>query len=233
MNAIVTGATKGIGLSITKHLAANNYNLALCARDLAELESLKKELNGQFPHLTIIIKATDCARAEEVQSFADFASRKFPFTDVLINNAGVFIPSSLMDEAADSLQKQMQVNVFTPHLLSKVFGRKMKEAGKGHIVNICSISSVKPTFKAASYSITKMALLGLTKVLRDELMTSGVKVTAVLPGSTLTASWEGTTIPAERFIAPDDIAKSVIACLSMSPGANVDEIIIRPLRGDI
>ena len=233
MNAIVTGATKGMGLSIAKHLAANNYNLALCARHAEELESLKKELSTQYPHLTIIVLPADCSIPEEVSAFADFVTTHFPFTDVLINNAGLFIPSKLMEEAADLLQKQMQVNVFTPHFLSKFFGSKMQEAGKGHIVNICSISSLKPTVTAGSYSISKVALLGLTKVLRDELMPAGVKVTAVLPGSTLTGSWEGTTIPANRFVDPEDIAKSIIACLSMSAGANVDEIIIRPLKGDL
>ena len=233
MNAIVTGATKGMGLSITKHLAANNYNLALCARDALDLENLKNELSTLYPKLTILIQPTDCGNPEEVRSFAHFVNEKFTSINVLINNAGLFIPSMLMDEPDDILQKQMQVNVFAPHFLSKYFGAKMQKAGKGHIVNICSISSIKPTVTAASYSISKMALLGLTKVLRDELMPAGVKVTAVLPGSTLTSSWEGTTIPEERFISADDIAKSVITCLSLSAGANVDEIIIRPLKGDI
>ena len=233
MNAIVTGATKGMGLSITKHLAANNYNLALCARDSNHLEELKRELQSQYPGIKVFVMAVDLARPEQVNSFAGFVLSNFSFIDVLINNAGLFIPSKLMDEADDLLEKQMQVNVFAPHFLSKYFGARMQQAGKGHIVNICSISSVKPTVTAASYSISKVALLGLTKVLRDELMPAGVKVTAVLPGSTLTGSWEGTTIPEDRFVSPDDIAKSIISCLSLSPGANVDEIIIRPLKGDI
>ena len=233
MNAIVTGATKGIGLSIVKHLAANNYNLALCARHFGDLENLKKELTASYPDITVTIIAADFSKQKDVQAFADSANESFPSIDVLINNAGIFIPSKLMDENDDDLQRQMQINVFSPHYLSKYFGRKMQQAGKGHIVNICSISSVKPTLAAGSYTISKMALLGLTKILREELMPQGVKVTAVLPGSTLTSSWEGTTIPAGRFIDPDDIARSVIACLNMSAGANVDEIIIRPLRGDL
>jgi 3-oxoacyl-[acyl-carrier protein] reductase len=233
MNAIITGATQGMGLSITKHLAANNYNLALCARNSNHLEGLRSDLQAQYPNIKLFVMAVDLAIPQQVSSFAEFVSANFSFTDVLINNAGLFIPSKLMDEADDLLEKQMQVNVFAPHFLSKYFGARMQQAGRGHIVNICSISSIKPTVTAASYSISKMALLGLTKVLRDELMPAGVKVTAVLPGSTLTGSWEGTTIPQERFISADDIAKSIITCLSLSAGANVDEIIIRPLKGDI
>lgn len=233
MNAIITGATKGMGLSIAKLLAANNYNLALCARNSGELGNIKNELSIRYPHLTILVLAADCSDPKQVQSFADYANANFEFVDVLINNAGLFIPSKLMDEGEDDLRKQMQVNVYAPHFLSKYFGSKMQRARKGHIINICSISSVKPTVTAGSYSISKVALLGLTKVLRDELMPSGVKVTAVLPGSTLTGSWEGTTIPASRFVDPDDIARSIVACLNMSAGANVDEIIIRPLLGDL
>jgi 3-oxoacyl-[acyl-carrier protein] reductase len=233
MNAIITGATKGMGLSIAKHLAANNYNLALCARDAVQLDDLKQDLETQHPNLKFCVMAADLAEPHEVSSFADFVSSNFSFIDVLINNAGLFMPSTLMAEADDQLHKQMQVNVFAPHFLCKYFGSKMQQARKGHIVNICSISSIKPSVSAGSYSISKMALLGLTKVLRDELMPAGVKVTAVLPSSTLTGSWEGTTIPAERFISADDIAKSIITCLSLSAGANVDEIIIRPLKGDI
>ena len=233
MNAIVTGATKGIGLSIVKHLAANNYNLALCARNSGELDNLKKQLNASHPNLTIMMMAADFSKQDEVKAFADIVDNGFSFIDVLINNAGLFIPSKLMEENDDDLQRQLQLNVLAPHHLCKYFGRKMQQAGKGHIVNICSIASVKPTIMAGSYSISKMALLGLTKILREELMAEGVKVTAVLPGSTLTSSWEGTTIPAGRFIDPDDIARSIMACLNMSAGANVDEIIIRPLRGDL
>jgi len=233
MNAIVTGATRGMGLAISKHLAANNYNLALCARNAAELNELKATLTSQYPELSVAALATDCAKAEDVKQFADFVSSQFDFIDVLINNAGLFIPSKLLAENEDDLAMQMQVNVFCPHFLSKYFGSRMQKAGKGHIFNICSISSVKPTVTAGSYSISKVALLGLTKVLREELMPAGVKVTAVVPGSTLTGSWEGTTIPSNRFIDPNDIAQSIIACLSMSEGANVDEIVIRPLKGDI
>jgi short-subunit dehydrogenase len=64
-------------------------------------------------------------------------------------------------------------------------------------------------------------------------MPFGIKVTAILPGATLTDSWSGTTLPAERFVSADDVAASVISCLQMSVGANVDELIIRPLKGEI
>jgi 3-oxoacyl-[acyl-carrier protein] reductase len=153
--------------------------------------------------------------------------------DVLINNAGLYIPSELMNEDERCLERQMQVNVFAPHFLSKFFAAKMIGQGKGHIINICSIASLEPVIRAGSYSISKTALLGLTKALREELRPAGVKVTAVLPGSTLTDSWSGTNLPSDWFILSEDIAKSIMNCLQMSSGANIDEIIIRPLYGKV
>jgi 3-oxoacyl-[acyl-carrier protein] reductase len=233
MNAIITGATKGIGKAIAMRLAANNYNLVLCARNLNDLENLQAELKNKYAGLNFYIKETDCSKRNEVKMLADFAQKHFVFTDVLINNAGLYIPSSLLEEADDSLEQQMETNVYTPHYLCKLFGKQMKKSGKGHIFNICSVAGIKPFVNAASYSVTKFALLGLTKVLREELMPHGVKVTSILPGATLTDSWAGTTLPAERFVAPDDVASCIINCLNMSAGANVDEIIIRPLAGEI
>jgi short-subunit dehydrogenase len=106
----------------------------------------------------------------------------------------------------------------------------MRDAGKGHIFNITSIASREPVPAAGAYTITKFALEGLTKVLREELRKSGVKVTEIIPGSTLTSSWEGTEISAEEFVLPEDIAKVLVTCLSLSSGANIEEVIIRPIR---
>ena len=233
MNAIVTGATKGIGRALVLHLAANNYNVALCARNDEQVQKFVDELRSLYPALNFYGMSADFENLEDVASFAAFADEKMGNVDVLINNAGLYLPSNLMNEEQGFLSRQMTVNVYAPHYLSKFFSGKMKVNGSGHIFNICSIASIKPVGAAASYSVSKAALLSLTRILRDELTDTGISVTAILPGSTLTDSWSGTTIPSDKFVAADDIAKAVVSCLSMSPGANVDEIIIRPLRGDI
>ncbi len=233
MNAVITGATKGIGRAIAMHLAAKGYQLALCSRNLNDLETLQQELIREHPDLNFYIQAANCADPKELKLFAESVQKHFEFTDVLINNAGLYISSSLFEEDDNVLERQMQTNVYAAHYLCKVFGKQMKHNGKGYIFNICSTASTKPFLNAASYSVTKFALLGLTKVLREELMPHGVKVTAILPGATLTDSWAGTTLPDDRFVSPDDIASSIVNCLNMSAGANVDEIVIRPLRGEI
>lgn len=233
MNAIVTGATKGMGRAIVMELAANNYNITFCARDEKQVQALLDELRKGYPHLLFFGMRADMEERSDVSKFAEFAARSLGQVDVLINNAGLYIPSELMNEDNNCLQRQMQVNVFAPHFLSKFFAAKMIGQGKGHIINVCSIASLEPVTRAGSYSISKTALLGLTKALREELRPAGVKVTTVLPGSTLTDSWSGTDLPSDWFILSQDIAKSIINCLQMSSGANIDEIIIRPLYGKV
>ena len=233
MNAVVTGATKGIGRAIVKLLAANKYNIAFCARNDKESDLLQAELKRAYPDQKFVHLPTDCEVSADVEAFASFVLENFSSVNVLVNNAGLYIPSSFFDEKPDDLEKQMQVNVYTPYHLCKTVGQKMKLVETGHIFNICSVASIKPVVSAASYSVTKFALLGLTKVLREELKPHKVKVTAILPGSTLTNSWAGTDVPAERFVNADDVALAVLNCLNMSIGANVDEIIIQPVLGEI
>lgn len=233
MNAIVTGATKGMGRAIAFHLAANNYNIAFCSRDVEQINDLIKELNRDYPVLRFFGMKADLGRPEDVKHFAEFANEKLSFVDVLINNAGLYIPAELLKEDENCLERHMQVNVFAPHYLSKFFAIKMSAEGRGHIINICSVASLEPVLSAGSYSISKSALLALTKTLREELRPVGIKVTAILPGSTLTNSWSETSLPSEWFISVDDIAKTVINCLQISLGANIDEVIIRPIKENV
>ena len=233
MNAIITGATKGMGRAIVMELAANNYNITFCARDEKEVQALLDDLRRNYPDLRFFGMRADMEESSEVSRFAEFAEASFGRVDVLLNNAGLYIPSELMKEDERCLERQMQVNVFAPHFLAKFFAAKMIGQGKGHIINICSIASLEPVIRAGSYSVSKMALLGLSKALREELRPVVLLIIPVLPGSTLTDSWSGTNLPSDWFILSEDIAKSIMNCLQMSSGANIDEIIIRPLYGKV
>jgi len=233
MNILITGATKGIGKAIAFKMASRGYNLSLCARNIDELKTLKTEIHQHFPSLKIYIQAADCSIKAEVGSFAENAVQEFGFIDVLINNAGVFKPSAILDEDDDSLQNHLDINLLAPYYLYKKIGPLMRDAKKGYIVNICSVASKEVIVNAGSYCVTKAALLSLNNMMRKEMMEHGVKVTAILPGSTLTSSWEGTTISADEFVQPEDVAQVVDSVLSLSAGANIEEIMIKPLHGQI
>lgn len=228
MNAIITGATKGIGQAIAIQLAQLGYNLILCARNNDELFNLKEELKS-YPIEVLTLRA-DCSIKQEVLNFFEKAIAFAPQIDVLVNNVGVFQPAVLIEEDDLNFEYQIQLNLFSTYYLGKRVGNLMKKQGFGHIFNICSVASKNIIENAGSYSVTKAAMLSLNDVLRMELTPHHVKVTALIPGSTYTASWEGTNLDKESFVQPKDIAKAVKTILELSKGANIEELIIKPMH---
>ena len=227
MKAVITGATKGIGRAIAIKFAQNGYDLILVARGLDELERFRQEL---IPYgNAVFTQAVDCSVKEEVYAFLNSKTINFDYVDVLVNNVGIFLPGSMLDEDDETFEKQQQLNTNASYYISKFFGKKMRSAKRGHIFNICSVASTVPVKNGGSYSVTKAAMLSLNDVLRQELAPHNVKVTAFLPGSTKTSSWEGTTIPDEKFVQPEDIAETLFTILNLSKGVNVDEVLITPL----
>ncbi len=228
MNALITGASKGIGKSIAIELAKNGYNIAICARNEQHLAEL--ELSLKRYGVAVFVKKVDCSVKQEILDFSDEVLSTLKQVDVLVNNVGIFMPGSLLDEADEVFELQQQVNVNAAYYFSKKIAKVMRKQRSGHIFNICSVAAKAPVANAGSYSVTKASMLSLNHVLRMELAPHNVKVTAVVPGSTLTASWEGTTIATDKFVQPDDIAKSIMNVLSLSSGANVDELILTPIH---
>jgi len=227
MRAVITGATKGIGKAIAIKLWEQGYDLVLVARNINDLKEFRETLLSVERNISIY--AVDCSIKEEVYNFLNAVEKEFDSMDVLVNNVGAFIPGSILDEDDEAFERQQNINVNAAYYLSKFFGKKMRSRQSGHIFNICSVASKMPVKNGGSYSVTKAAILSLNHVLRQELAPHNVKVTAFLPGSTKTSSWEGTTIPDEKFVQPEDIAETLFTILNLSKGVNVDEVLITPL----
>lgn len=232
-NALITAATKGIGRAIAIALAKEGVNVAVCARGEKDLADLKAELNSINPNIKIFTAATDVSIKAQILKFAADAEKELGAINIIVNNAGIYEPYSILDDGEDVFQKSINTNLAPAYELYRYFGKKMISAGEGHIFNICSVASLNPVVSAGTYSVTKFALLGLTKVMRLELQAHNVKVTAVIPGSTLTSSWDGVEVDKNAMVMPEDIASSLINIYKMSPGANVDEIIIKPVNGQV
>lgn len=233
MNVLITGATKGIGRAIAEAFAREGASLAVCSRTEADLQLLKTALLAINPSLHLVSRETDCSDKEELLVFARLAKQELGHIDVLVNNVGIYIPSALLNDEEGVLERQLGTNVYPAYHISRFFAPDMVTRKAGHIFTICSVASKKPFVNAGSYCISKFALYGFTKVLREELKPHGVKVTAVLPGATITNSWEGTTLPDSRFVRPEDVASAVLNAVKMSAGACADEIVIRPVLGEI
>jgi len=228
MKAIVTGATKGIGKAVAIELAQNGYDIIACARNGKDLRDLKSELEN-FGIEVLAIEA-DMSKKDQVLHLIEKMVTFAPQVHVLVNNVGVFLPGSFLDETDEAFEQQLNVNLNAAYYLGKHIGRQMRSQTFGHIFNICSIASKMPVENAGSYSVTKAAMLSLNHVMRSELAPHHVKVTAIIPGSTYTASWEGTTLDQNKFVQPEDVAKAIGAILKLSDGANVDELVLKPLN---
>ncbi len=230
---IITGATKGIGRAIAEVFAAEGFGIAICARTLSDLEALKENFEAKYPDCQILMKSTDLRKKEEVIAFGDFVKSQWAEVDILVNNAGLYLEGDTHNEADGILEKLIETNLYSAYHLSRTILPMMIDKKQGHIFNICSIASFYAYPNAGSYSITKFALLGLSKVLREELKEKGVRVTAVLPGITWSDAWTGFEAPRDRLLDPKDVGKVILDAWRLSPNAVIEELIIRPQLGDL
>ena len=143
------------------------------------------------------------------------------------------MPGSIHNEDEGTLEKQIETNLYSAYHITRAIINQMMERKSGHIFNMCSIASITAYANGGSYAISKHALHGFSKCLRQEMIPHGVRVTAVLPGATLTASWEGVDLPAERFMKAEDVAEVVWCNFKLSGQTVVEDIVLRPQLGDI
>ncbi|MCF0059466.1 SDR family oxidoreductase [Dyadobacter sp. CY356] len=230
---VITGGTKGIGRALIERFLAEGFDVITCARNENDLLSLQSDMKAQFPDSEVFFQKADLSLRPELDSFIGFIKNMQRPIDVLINNTGVFIPGQIHNEEEGTLEKTMETNLYSAYHLTRGVIDKMIKSKKGHIFTICSTASITAYPNGGSYCISKFALYGMTKVLREEMKPHGVKVTAVLPGATLTDSWQGTDLPQERFIDPKDVAETIWGAYLLSPRAVLEEILIRPQLGDL
>ena len=230
---LITGCTKGIGLALVEAFAQKSFHVIGCARNTVEIEALQNRMSSTYPAQKFYFKQCDVSSKHALQDFANEVLLAFPEVDILVNNAGVFLPGSILAEEDGFFEQQIQTNLASAYYLSRAIIPQMIARKIGHVFNLCSTASIKAYPNGGSYCMSKFALYGMSKVLREELKPHGVKVTAVLPGPTYTNSWNGTDLPETRFMPSEDIAKMILACSELSANSAVEEILIRPQLGDI
>ena len=233
MNCIITGASRGLGKAIAEKFAANGYHLYCCSRNEGALKETVNELTSRYPGITIRAKAFDLGDKTQARQFGSWILDQGISIDVLVNNAGQFTPGSVHNEEDGALEKMMEVNLYSAYHLTRVVLPAMMAQKKGHIFNICSIASLQAYPNGGAYSISKFALAGFSKNLREEMKSHGVKVTAVYAGATYTDSWAGSGIDPHRIMEAADIADMVYTASRLSPQATVEDILLRPQLGDL
>ncbi len=229
---VVTGGTKGIGKAIVEKFASQGINVATCSRTKSQLIALHSEIETKY-NVNLHYLEVDMSERRDIDMFVNYLRSFDEPVEALINNTGFYIAGQLHTEDEGILESMMRTNVYSAYHLTRGLIESMIEKQQGHIFNICSVASIKIFPNGGSYSVSKFALYGMTKLFREELKEYGIKVTAVLPGATFTSSWDENQVSPERLVKPEDVAEAIFTAYAMSASSVVEEIIIRPQLGDL
>jgi short-subunit dehydrogenase len=232
MNVLITGASRGIGKAIAEIFAANGHDLLLSGRNEVALYTAMEKMIIQYPGISIKAKAFDLSKKENTVALGNWCLQQ-ALPDILVNNAGSFEPGSVHNEPEGILESQIATNLYSAYHVTRTVLPEMMKRKSGHIFNICSIASLHAYENGGSYSISKFALYGFSKNLREEMKPYGIKVTSVHPGAVMSDSWGDFDNSTKRIMEADDIAKMVYAASQLSVAACVEDIVIRPQLGDL
>jgi NAD(P)-dependent dehydrogenase (short-subunit alcohol dehydrogenase family) len=228
---VITGASQGIGAAIARALAETGRRLALVSRNRLALEKVAAECTDAGAQAAAF--PCDLTDQNAVRKTAAQVCDRFGVPEVVVNNAGAFVPGSILDTEARIFREQVEVNLTSAFMVTRAFLPGMMLRGSGQFVFMGSVASVKGYPGGVAYCAAKHGLLGLARALREESRSSGIRVTTLLPGATMTPSWEGTDLPQDRFMPPEDLALLVRSAIEMSERSVVEEILVRPQLGDL
>ncbi|MBN8587835.1 MAG: SDR family oxidoreductase [Rhodothermia bacterium] len=228
----ITGASQGLGEAIAYEFAQEPASkLALLARNEANLKRVADVCRDMGAEARVV--ACDVRSEVEVQRAASLVENCWGTSDVVVNNAGLFMPGPLLETNSSDFEQQILVNLTSAFWVTKAFLPAMIAAKSGHLFFMASIASLKAYPGGGAYTAAKHGLLGLARSFREETKPFGIRVTTLMPGATFTPSWEGVGLPEERFMRPQDLAKTIREIWHLSERSVVEEIVLRPQLGDL
>jgi short-subunit dehydrogenase len=216
--ALVTGASSGIGRSISEELAKRGYNIVAVSNQPSQLDDLKKNIELSFP-VRVIIMNIDLAQENSASELFGLCKKQNIIVGVLVNNAGIFAFGEAVKVDYSALRSMLVLHTVTPVLLCRLFGEPMASNRKGYILNISSITAVMPYPGISLYGPTKVFLRHFTRALRTEMKLYGVNVTCLLPGAVATSLYgsEKFNSPTLRMFGlmkkPESVAKTGVNAL--------------------
>ena len=230
---VVTGGSSGIGLATAKRFCKEGDQVLIVARTKQNLEESIAEVEALNLPGSIQYFSADCADSQDIDSLVDFITNTFGGCDVLVNNAGIFVPGALHSEDEDNFELMVNVNLKSAYLLTKRLYPLLLKSNKADIVNVSSIAAITAYPNGGSYAIAKAGLLAFSNNLREELKEQNVRVTAILPGATYTNSWAGVEVEENRLMPADDISDCIFMACNLSRRSVVEQMIVRPQLGDL
>ncbi len=228
--AIVTGASRGIGLALARALAEDGYGVTLAARKPEGLERAAAELRAAGHEVATY--AGNVAEEATLQAIVALHRDTYGRLDVLVNNAGVGIGAGAGEHTAKAVDLQLGVNVASLVLLYRECLELLRADGGAHVFNLASITGKSPQPWLSVYSATKAAIIAYTEAMNKELSADQVRSTALCPAFVDTDMAAFTGISADELIQTSDVAAAMRFVLSLSPAVLIPEIILTRAGGD-
>lgn len=226
--AIVTGSTKGIGLSIARALLAEGAKVAISARNRSEVDAVAKEL--EFEHASRVLgHVCDVRREDDVRALFDAVDAKWGGLDVLVNNAGIGLFKNVEEIALEEWNAVLETNLTGVFLCTRSAIPRMRARGGGYIFNLSSLAGKTAFPSAAAYNTSKFGLNGFSEAVMQEIRYDGIRVSYLMPGSVNTYFGGGAPDPAQAWkIQPEDVGEIVVDLLRFPGRSLQSRVEIRP-----
>jgi 3-oxoacyl-[acyl-carrier protein] reductase len=227
--ALVTGGSRGIGYGIATALAKLGANVVITGRNADRLAAAARDLSAHGPWCEGVV--CDVTSLSDVEHLLGHLRNKYRHVHILVNNAGIGGPSSLLHELSpEKWDEIFATNVRGVFYLLRALVPLMIDTGCGHIINISSLAGKNPLPRGAAYSASKWALNGLSYSLAEELRSHNIRVSVVCPGSVDTEFSPHTGKSPERMLRPEDVGHVVAMLVTQRPQSFVSEVLLRPTQ---
>ena len=228
--AIVTGASTGLGKSISIKLALHGFKIILASRNEKKLNDVHKVISGSGGESQVIV--TDVSNEKDIKNL--YSKVDINKVDVVINNAGFGVFNKIHEITSDEWDEQMNTNLRGSFLMSRYIAKSMIERKTGKLVFINSVAGINAYPYSSAYVASKFGLRGFTSSLREELREHNIKVISVHPGAIDTPFWNNVNVdfPKDEMLKSDDVAESVVHAVLAPNNVVQEEIVIRRTGGD-
>lgn len=227
--ALVTGTTQGIGFTLTELLLQNEFTVIGLSRHVHKTELFTNNYPGQFSAYPC-----DIRNPQQIRSIFQTIEKKYPYIDLLVNNAGVGYFEPLESTTDEHWQATIETNLSGPFYITRAALALLKKSSQPYIMNICSTASRKGFVHCTAYSASKFGLYGMTEVWREELRASKIRVSAIIPGPVYTPFWNqfDHSFDTAAMMPSSAVAHAILWLFRQSPDHVIEEIIIKPPQGD-
>jgi 3-oxoacyl-[acyl-carrier protein] reductase len=226
--ALVTGASRGIGFAIARRLGQMGARVSICGRDPAKLEHSATTLRGEG--ITAFAILADVTRADQISALVAKTQEELGPIDILVNNAGTGLFGPFQTFAEADWDRILDTNLKSVFLMCRAVVPEMIRRQTGQIINISSLAGKNTFANGAIYCASKWGLMGLSGSMAEDLRAYGIRVSTICPGSVATDFPGQSKKDASKILQPDDVAHTVAALVTQSPGSFISEVHIRPTR---